>query len=460
MNFILTEWSKIALSTFLKSLKIKENVDYNLTCLSEEELRMLLQNVTITFVASSINRAQSTLICELKDSYIQQSQRYVPVEPGSVYFPSRTDETFKERINYIMNKSINLYNQMTVLKPEAMNKKRHTKDDFEHGIPYEDARYILPLACTTNITITMSCDKLIDLYAMMLEHVTLFNDIFDEIKSQIPEMLHNKLLSIASNKIKIFDRTQNLNMPYKYALEELTPENNVVRISCSTLLNTVIATLTSQGKESPIDEMNRWCEKYEGHVCEKGAELINRVVGYGHTAILEHQYSTFAMTCSLSAYHQVIRHRLQNITRQSILSLIDPESIEFYTPESIKSSIFFKEYQEVLRFWKNLISSYELNDDIDDTELMLALPNATMIKFVVSSNARNDNWIFRERLCMTAQTEIREMYNKKFDMLYAECPEIYKYGIPPCVTTGKCKEGAMSCGHSEEMKTKYSIVTK
>ena len=47
MNFKLTEWSKIALSTFFKSLKTKPDVEYNLTCLSEEELRMILRKCKI-----------------------------------------------------------------------------------------------------------------------------------------------------------------------------------------------------------------------------------------------------------------------------------------------------------------------------------------------------------------------------------------------------------------------------
>ena len=90
--------------------------------------------------------------------------------------------------------------------------------------------------------------------------------------------------------------------------------------------------------------------------------------------------------------------------------------------------------------------------------LILALPNAKFIKFIVSSNARADNQIFTDRLCLTAQTEIRELYKKKFDYLYDIYPELYKYGVPPCVTPGVCKEGKLSCGRVNYMRQMFSEI--
>jgi len=42
-----------------------------------------LKTINISFVAEGIDRIQSTLICELKNSYVQQSQRYVTMGKNS-----------------------------------------------------------------------------------------------------------------------------------------------------------------------------------------------------------------------------------------------------------------------------------------------------------------------------------------------------------------------------------------
>lgn len=55
--------------------------------INENVLKEILRTVNITFVAEGINRIQSTLLCELKDSYVQQSQRYVTMDESSYEIP-------------------------------------------------------------------------------------------------------------------------------------------------------------------------------------------------------------------------------------------------------------------------------------------------------------------------------------------------------------------------------------
>lgn len=109
-----------------------------------------------------------------------------------------------------------------------------------------------------------------------------------------------------------------------------------------------------------------------------------------------------------------------------------------------------------MKMYSNLFDIY--NKKYSDEYLSLFLPNSAYICFVINSNASHDNWIFRERLCQTAQTEIRELYDEKFRRLYYIAPEVYSQGLPPCAQGKGCKEGRMSCGHPEILQEKYNII--
>lgn len=454
-------------------MRLSSNIEFDIDKLDIcgiSDLKNALKNINLSFVLEGINRAQSTLLCELGASYCQQSQRYVDMgskDSLPIYTPTNVPmppENLQKDIENLFKKSLDLYNRMTELKDDSSKNKRKTHTDFKYGISYEDARYVLPLATTTNITITMSGDKLVDMLYMIYTNRSILNDLQLELSKVIPNNLFNTIWNVIHrNTWMIYDVYTDTNQistkvecPHHTYLSKLSTYNNVIPISMSGLSDVTIATLTSQNDKSPVDVFDRW-EYINEDIYTKSIDLIDRVTGYGHTAILEHYRNTFAMECSLSAYHQIIRHRLHNINRMNISELLDPKALRFYVPKSIGESKFKDEYINLMKQYKLLIAQY--HDDIKNKkQLMVALPNSAIIKFIVSSNARNDAIIFRDRLCLTAQTEIRELYDKKFSILYEKCPHIYKHALPPCVYNGKCKEGKLSCGDAKYMQDKYSYV--
>ena len=120
------------------------------------------EHASFTFAVSGVSRALThQLVRHRMASYSQQSQRYVNpipsdglfrfVEPTSISrcttlidgvskFPGQANYEYCQ-LMYLIGR---MYNQM-----------------IEAGIPEEDARYILPNACTTNIVITMNARELI-----------------------------------------------------------------------------------------------------------------------------------------------------------------------------------------------------------------------------------------------------------------------------------------------------------
>lgn len=130
--------------------------------LPDEDLRALghalesghesvLEHASFTFAIEGISRACShQMVRHRMASYSQQSQRYVNMDgfdyvtpeslKGQIYMgPDGIRETYAD----IMRDLNDIYQQM-----------------IEDGAPEEDARYILPNACKTNIVVTMNAREL------------------------------------------------------------------------------------------------------------------------------------------------------------------------------------------------------------------------------------------------------------------------------------------------------------
>lgn len=116
------------------------------------------EHAVFTFSIEGISRACShQLVRHRMASYSQQSQRYVKMNGFDYVTPESIDscrwsefkgysehkepmyETLQDDYEWLMEKIASIYRTM-----------------IDHGIPEEDARYILPNACCTNIVVTMN----------------------------------------------------------------------------------------------------------------------------------------------------------------------------------------------------------------------------------------------------------------------------------------------------------------
>ena len=112
----------------------------------------VIEHAVFTFSVEGVSRALThQLVRHRVASYSQQSQRYVSMEHAS-YVAPRTVEG----------------------NPEAEKEFREAMEAAwkayarlqELGVPNEDARYLLPNACTTNITITMHARELLHFFSL------------------------------------------------------------------------------------------------------------------------------------------------------------------------------------------------------------------------------------------------------------------------------------------------------
>ncbi len=112
----------------------------------------VIEHAVFTFSVQGVSRALThQLVRHRVASFSQQSQRYVSLEEPTYVTPHTVEEdeeagrVFRETMDAIWD----AYRRL-----ESM------------GIPAEDARYLLPNGCTTNITITMNARELLHFFSL------------------------------------------------------------------------------------------------------------------------------------------------------------------------------------------------------------------------------------------------------------------------------------------------------
>lgn len=417
--------------------------------IDEPSLIQVLRNVNISFLLEDIDRVQSTLICELKDSYVQQSQRYVTMSKGAYTLPL-LDEDDGPRATELIEKSFDLYGRMSQLR-EGEFKGRPKAEHYLYRIPIEDARYILPLSTKTNLCIAMSGDKLIELFRLMNDkkYGNIFTSLCEELSAYLPSDLVNLLprdhnSSVCHNIILDF---------YNDYFSRISTENNLIMLDCFSDIDMKVGfgALTSTLKESPSQAIDRWGQD----ASDKAKCVVERVLGYGHDSIAEQARTTFGMMCSMVTYHQQLRHRLSQNYREELFVLIHEKDREIKIPETIKNSVFYQEYMTIVDDYKTfrLFVASKYGQD----QALSFLLNCDQIKLITSSNARSDISMLEDRTCMNAQWEIRALAIQKLTLLRKLSSVIYEKALPSCVH-GKCHEEKLTCG--QQLKVRNQFLTK
>lgn len=112
----------------------------------------VLEHWSATFAVSGVSRALThQLVRHRIASYSQQSQRYVNMNEFDYVMPKSIEDNIDAYAKF--------YQAMDMIDYTYILLK-------EMGIPEEDARYVLPNACTTNIIVTMNARSLRNFFAL------------------------------------------------------------------------------------------------------------------------------------------------------------------------------------------------------------------------------------------------------------------------------------------------------
>jgi thymidylate synthase (FAD) len=112
----------------------------------------VIEHASFTFSVEGVSRALThQLVRHRIASFSQQSQRYVSMKDATYVTPHTiSEDPERERLfGETMDAIWDAYNKLV-----------------ESGVPAEDARYLLPNGCTTNITITMNARELLHFFSL------------------------------------------------------------------------------------------------------------------------------------------------------------------------------------------------------------------------------------------------------------------------------------------------------
>ncbi len=405
--------------------------------INDEDL--LLNNVKVNFILDKVNRLQTMFLCEVKGSFTQQSQRYVRHKFYKNDIDINTENVDKEdedKIYNLIDELNDFYKKLSEIdKDKSKGRNKVTKS----GIPIEDSRYILPLTTNSTISVTMKLKKYFKFVYFVFKNTKLFGVDENNIQDFLP---NNTILNLYYSW---FDKYKIHNYDKNYLDENTVTEiENDNFENVSLISNDIdLDTLTKSTLISTSSNYETSIQKYKSN--DDKMNLIKRVVGYGHDSILEHSQTSFLLKMSMVTYHQFIRHRLSDNIRDNIFSKEFINDGTFVIPHTIQNSKYLNEYLELSN--KSFMLRKYLFDKYNDYSLVLPLLlNNTKIKVIHNSNLRNDLHLFKQRLCMNAQWEIRELLTEKFKKLYNDFPLI-EFGLPPCISEGRCKEGKLKCSY-------------
>jgi len=136
------------------------------------------EHIVFTYLIEDISRVTShQLVRHRIASYTQESQRYAKVSDGPVIPSSIESSPLSMRVRNFISEAYALYDEL-----------------ISSGIPYEDARYILPQAVKTRILMTLNLRELLHIACLRLrseaqwEIRELVRRMIEEASKVIPEV--------------------------------------------------------------------------------------------------------------------------------------------------------------------------------------------------------------------------------------------------------------------------------
>ncbi len=173
--------------------------------------------------------------------------------------------------------------------------------------------------------------------------------------------------------------------------------------------------------------------------------LLRHVISSGHHSVLEHASFTFAIDgISRTTSHQLVRHRMASFSQQS-QRYVSYKSPDYVIPPSIaedpeKKRRFEEAVNAIFEQYRALIEA-----GIPAEDARYLLPNATTTRLVMTMNARELMHVCSIRLCMRAQWEIRELFERIRDEVKKVAPIIGSALQIKCIIHDYCDEKE-TCG--------------
>lgn len=426
----------------------------------------VFQHASFTFQLSGSSRhlVWSTLHSHQMYNSEQQSQRFVEVGgDGWVIKPAFTNDRHKKIWDTTVAHQYQDYQdlcrilqvpaqeELTRLFPRRAALYLQGKDKAFGSMlkkkAQEVARYVLPIACTTNLYFSVNMITL-----MRLWHTVHLSDTPAEALLTIGKMvslvcgIDPKLKTVFEEPITGADtlwetQFQPVHQPPKDSLISHTANAEDVIVQA---VRAIIGNPENMTDEDLIGlVMNPAENKLLG--TKLNITDFNRL-----SRTMHHVHYSFNKRLSHTGDSQDQRHRMVPGSRPFFQkAVLNPD---FIVPELVNQS---KEARglymmSMTRSWN---AAQEIASDSDNLELaQYLLPNATAINFVESGTLLSLHHKYRMRLCLNAQEEIWRSSIAEVKAIARVHPTIAQYLLPPCTVRSAgshkpiCPEGNRYCG--------------
>lgn len=197
-------------------------------------------------------------------------------------------------------------------------------------------------------------------------------------------------------------------------------------------------------------------------------DFVKKLMDMGHMSPIEHPSFTFAIEgISRACSHQLVRHRLASYSQQSQRYVSEESGFDYIIPPIIKEDKELRAYFEAVmeqaqKAYNHIVKSLEskgIKGEAANQDARFVLPNAAETKIIVTMNARELLHFFRQRCCLRAQWEIRQMAEEMLRLVKDVAPIIFDKAGPACVK-GPCPEGKYTCGKIKEVRERYKQIKK
>ena len=212
---------------------------------------------------------------------------------------------------------------------------------------------------------------------------------------------------------------------------------------------------------------------------EKVESFLAMLSDLGHESPVEHASFTFGIEgVSRALLAQITRHRIASFSVQSqryvdksgfdyiIPPAIgdDPEALEEFEAAMREDAAHYKALKEILmkNHARKLIKeglpeseAMKVAEKAANEDARFVLPNACDTRMILTMNVRSLRNFFRLRCCQRAQWEIRELATEMLRLCKGVAALLFSGAGPGCVS-GKCTEGAFSCGKAKEIREKFA----
>lgn len=377
----------------------------------------ILEHAVFTIALWNVSAFTEQFFIEFRlASFTVKSRRYVDFSGQGYHIPPELTGGAREQYCRMMDGLFDAY-----------------RDLIEQGAPKEDARFLLPYAFHSSFFCTLNARQLVRLInAARARGVPELVVLAGQLARQLEELFPNAAQLLC---------TDTADGPGVYPVDEGCVFIGAADAGRVTLLQ------SPQKPETLLDTAWRTARPNGGPLC------LEELVRSERPRELEQLTCSFSIDgLSLPALTHLARHRMQSIVIPPLEQIARDKQL---LPDRIADNPAWRVIYE------NAISRAAEQrrmfgqDPVLKRYAFYGLTSATLTSVVTAMNARELQLFVRLRSCYRAQWEIRNVAVRMLEAVEPTFPELFCFYGPACRVTGKCPEGALSCGRIElEMKSR------